>query len=77
MSDIEDQLLELAGGDESSDNEEEPMEMGREDSRSPSPAPSQDKRESPARGGATKKTPVKKAKNRSRSEDGSEDEGEA
>lgn len=75
MSDIEDQLLELAGGDESSDNEE-PMDMSREDSRSPSPAPSKDKKDTPARDGSSKKTPAKKTK-RARSDDGSEDEGEA
>lgn len=76
MSDIEDQLLELAGGDESSDNEE-PMDMSREDSRSPSPAPPGDKKETPARDSSTKKTPAKKANKRARSDNGSEDEGEA
>ncbi|KAM7199379.1 hypothetical protein V8F20_005774 [Naviculisporaceae sp. PSN 640] len=75
MSDIEDQLLELAGGDESSDNEE-PMDMSRENSRSPSPAPSKAKKDTPARESSSKKTPAKKTK-RARSDDGSEDEGEA
>ncbi|KAM7221312.1 hypothetical protein V8F06_003280 [Rhypophila decipiens] len=76
MSDIEDQLLELAGGDESSDDEQA-MDMSREDSRSPSPPPQKDKRDTPARNTPTKKTPAKKASKRARSDDESEDEGQA
>ncbi|KAK0615037.1 hypothetical protein B0T17DRAFT_592873 [Bombardia bombarda] len=76
-SDIDDELLALAGGDVSSD-EEEPMELGREDSRSPSPPPTSAKRDTPAKGLATRSTPAKKgAKRRARSDDDSEDEGEA
>ncbi|KAK3316698.1 hypothetical protein B0H66DRAFT_604973 [Apodospora peruviana] len=77
MSDIEDELLALAGGDVSSDNEEEAMDMSRDESRSPSPAPAPAQNETPVRGVATKKTPAKKAKQRARSDDESEDEGEA
>jgi RNA polymerase-associated protein RTF1 len=79
MSDIDDELLALAGGDVSSGEEEEPMDMGHDESRSPSPAPAQPKeRDTPARGVAVKKTPAKKARRRSgRSDDESDEEGEA
>ncbi|KAL2264945.1 hypothetical protein VTJ83DRAFT_7455 [Remersonia thermophila] len=78
MSDVDDELLALAGGDVSS-SEDEAMDMSRDGSRSPSPPPassSKDK-EAPSRGTAAKTT-SKKAKGRaSRSDDESEDEGEA
>ncbi|GAB1316248.1 RNA polymerase-associated protein rtf1 [Madurella fahalii] len=80
MSDIDDELLALAGGDVSSgEEEEEPMDMGRDESRSPSPAPAPSKeKDTPARGVAVKKTPAKKAKRRGgRSDDESDEEGEA
>lgn len=70
MSDIDDELLALAGGDVSSD-EEDP----RDQSRSPSPSKSSD---APARGSANKRTPAPKGKRRaSRNDEDSEDEGEA
>jgi RNA polymerase-associated protein RTF1 len=77
MSDIDDELLALAGGDVSSD--EEPMELSRDESRSPSPAPAPSReKDTPSRGLAVKKTPAKKAKRRgSRSDDESDEEGEA
>ncbi|SPQ26610.1 f8e7016a-95ce-4a7e-8395-85e6c269b462 [Thermothielavioides terrestris] len=78
MSDIDDELLALAGGDVSSD-EEEPMDMSRDESRSPSPAraSSRDK-DTPARGAAAKKTTAKKARRRGGRSDGeSDEEGEA
>ncbi|KAK3381296.1 hypothetical protein B0H63DRAFT_475271 [Podospora didyma] len=65
MSDIDDELLALAGGDVSSDEEEEAMD----ESRSPSPAPQ--KAETPAQGGAANKKP-----RHSRSDE-SDEEGEA
>ncbi|KAK0644511.1 hypothetical protein B0T16DRAFT_417801 [Cercophora newfieldiana] len=74
MSDIDDELLALAGGDVSSDEDEE-MDMSRDGSRSPSPAPVK-KKEAQAKGGAAKKPAAKPAKKRAR-DDGSEDEGEA
>ncbi len=72
MSDIDDELLALAGGDVSSDEEEE-MNVSRDDSRSPPPAK---KKETTTKGVAQKKAPAKKAKKRSRDDD-SEEEGEA
>ncbi|KAL1839962.1 hypothetical protein VTJ49DRAFT_967 [Mycothermus thermophilus] len=79
MSDVDDELLALAGGDVSS-SEDEAMDMSRDGSRSPSPPPassSKDK-DGPSRGTAVKKATSKKAKGRaSRSDDESEDEGEA
>ncbi|KAK4240197.1 hypothetical protein C8A03DRAFT_31672 [Achaetomium macrosporum] len=79
MSDIDDELLALAGGDASSADEEEPMDTSRDGSRSPSPAPTSSKQKStPARGIAVKKTSAKKARrHKSRSDDESEEEGEA
>ncbi|KAK3906746.1 hypothetical protein C8A05DRAFT_29400 [Staphylotrichum tortipilum] len=79
MSDIDDELLALAGGDVSSGEEDEAMEMSRDQSRSPSPAAIQSKeKDTPARGVAAKKTPAKKAGRRaSRSDDESDEEGEA
>jgi len=75
MSDVDDELLALAGGDVSSD-EEASMNLSRAESRSPSPPPPAKKKDAPARGVATQKTPAKKAKRRSRGDD-SEEEGEA
>lgn len=70
MSDIDDELLALAGGDASSDEED-----ARDQSRSPSPSKSSD---APARGSANKRTPVPKGKRRAgRNDEDSEDEGEA
>ncbi|KAK4100038.1 hypothetical protein N658DRAFT_497753 [Parathielavia hyrcaniae] len=79
MSDIDDELLALAGGDVSSGEEEEPMDMSRDESRPPSPAPASSKEKDPAlRGVAAKKTASKKARRRaSRSDDESDEEGEA
>ncbi|KAJ4302575.1 RNA polymerase-associated protein rtf1 [Collariella sp. IMI 366227] len=79
MSDIDDELLALAGGDVSSDEEDAAMDMSREESRSPSPAPPSSKEtETPARGVAVKKTGASAARRRSsRTDDESEDEGEA
>ncbi|KAK0708370.1 hypothetical protein B0H67DRAFT_590115 [Lasiosphaeris hirsuta] len=78
MSDIDDELLALAGGDVSSDEDEEPMDMSRDESRSPSPAPaSASRKETPVKGVATKKGPAKTAKKRARSHDESDEEGEA
>ncbi|KAK3305357.1 uncharacterized protein B0T15DRAFT_484990 [Chaetomium strumarium] len=79
MSDIDDELLALAGGDASSAEEEEPMDTSRDGSRSPSPAPASSKEKStPARGVAVKKTPAKKARRQtSKSDDESGEEGEA
>lgn len=78
MSDIDDELLALAGGDVSSGEDEEPMDMSREASRSPSPAPAppRDKDAAP-RGVAVKKTAAKKKGRAGRSDDESEDEGQA
>ncbi|EAQ84652.1 hypothetical protein CHGG_08666 [Chaetomium globosum CBS 148.51] len=77
MSDIDDELLALAGGDVSSD-EEEAMDMSRNESRSPSPpAASSREKDTPSRGVALKKTPAKKTRRASRSDNESEDEGEA
>lgn len=78
MSDIDDELLALAGGDVSSDDEE-PMDMSRDGSRSPSPAPASSKeKDIPARPASGKKTPAKSTKRRSsRSDDESDEEGEA
>lgn len=77
MSDIDDELLALAGGDVSSGEEDEAMDMSRDASRSPARASSKE-RDTPARGVAVKKTPAKKTKKHgSRSDDESEDEGEA
>jgi RNA polymerase-associated protein RTF1 len=79
MSDIDDELLALAGGDVSSDEEEEPMKLSRDESRSPSPeAVSSKEKDASSRGTSAKKTPAKRARRRSsRSDDESEDEGEA
>ncbi|KAK3682098.1 hypothetical protein B0T22DRAFT_530569 [Podospora appendiculata] len=78
MSDIDDELLALAGGDVSSDEEEAPMDLSREESRSPSLPPTPAKKETPSRGSAAKKpVPKKTAKKRDQSHDQSEDEGEA
>lgn len=68
MSDLEDELLALAGGDVSSDDEE--VDISRNASESPAPAPK--KNETPARGGA--KPPARKG---NRDADESEEEGEA
>ncbi|KAK4229437.1 putative RNA polymerase-associated protein RTF1 [Podospora fimiseda] len=75
MSDIDDELLALAGSDAS---DAEDSERGQSRSSTPEPSSSK-KQDAPARGTATKKTPAKKSGNRrsSRSYDGSEDEGEA
>lgn len=70
MSDLEDELLALAGGDVSSD-EEDARDQSRDASDSPAPAPK--RKETPARGDASK-TPVKKSK---KNADESEEEGEA
>ncbi|KAL2021991.1 hypothetical protein VTK56DRAFT_6231 [Thermocarpiscus australiensis] len=76
MSDIDDELLALAGGDVSSGEEEAPMDMSRDGSRSPSPAPASKDKDASANGVAVKKTSTKKAKKRDdRSE--SDEEGEA
>ena len=79
MSDIDDELLALAGGDVSSDEDDEAMELSRNESRSPSPAPAPSKeKDTPARGAPGKKTPAKTAKRRaSRGDDESDEEGEA
>jgi RNA polymerase-associated protein RTF1 len=74
MSDVDDELLALAGGDVSSDEEEASMNISRDESRSPTPPPA--KKEAPVKGIATKKAPAKKPKKRARSDD-SEEEGEA
>ncbi|KAK3383969.1 hypothetical protein B0T24DRAFT_70833 [Lasiosphaeria ovina] len=78
MSDIDDELLALAGGDVSSDEEEEQIDRSRDESLSPSP-PSQPagRTDTPARGSAVVKTPAKQAKKRARSDDESDEEGEA
>lgn len=77
MSDIDDELLALAGGDVSSD-EEEVMDVSRNESRSPSPPPASSRdKETPAKGVAQKKMPAKKTRPASRSDNESEDEGEA
>ncbi|KAH8902391.1 hypothetical protein BR93DRAFT_904124 [Coniochaeta sp. PMI_546] len=68
MSDLEDELLALAGGDVSSDDEQ--VDISRDASESPAPAPK--KNETPARGGA--KPPARKG---NRDADESEEEGEA
>ncbi|KAK4133821.1 plus-3-domain-containing protein [Trichocladium antarcticum] len=77
MSDIDDELLALAGGDVSSD--EEPMELSRDELRSPSPAPTPSKdNDTPARGSTGKRTPAKTTQRRgSRSDGESDEEGEA
>lgn len=67
MSDLEDELLALAGGDVSSDDGEQ-MDMSREASESPAPAA----RKSDSKGGA--RAGVKKG---NRDGDESADEGEA
>ncbi|EOO03478.1 putative rna polymerase 2 transcription elongation factor protein [Phaeoacremonium minimum UCRPA7] len=74
MSDIDDELLALAGGGDVSSDEEDAasMDMSREESQSPPPVK---KKEAPAKGVATKKVAAKKTKKR-RQED-SEEEGEA
>ncbi|KAK1782173.1 hypothetical protein QBC45DRAFT_403063 [Copromyces sp. CBS 386.78] len=72
MSDIDDELLALAGGDASDDSGDEAMDMSRDDSRSPSPEPSR-KKDTSARGPAKKSVGRKRA----RSDDESEDEGQA
>ncbi|KAL2126198.1 hypothetical protein VTI74DRAFT_1483 [Chaetomium olivicolor] len=79
MSDIDDELLALAGGDVSSGEEDEAMDMSRDESRSQSPAPASSKeKDTPARGVAVKKTGAKRPRRRaSRSDEESEDEGEA
>lgn len=83
MSDAEsldDELLALAGGDEYSDSEDdEPRNKSRGDrSRTTSPAPASSKKnDATTRGVAVKRTPAKKTRRRSRSDDESEDEGEA
>ncbi|KAL2148197.1 hypothetical protein VTH82DRAFT_6900 [Thermothelomyces myriococcoides] len=78
MSDIDDELLALAGGDVSSGEEEAPMDMSRDESRSPSPAPASPReKDASARGVAVKKTAAKKKRRASRSDDESEDEGQA
>ncbi|KAK1750834.1 hypothetical protein QBC47DRAFT_87868 [Echria macrotheca] len=76
MSDIDDELLALAGGDVSSDEDEE-MDMSRDESRSPSPPPASRKKEASSKGTAVKKTPAKAAKKRTRTDDESDEEGEA
>ncbi len=76
MSDIDDELLALAGGDVSSDEDEEAMELSRDESRSPSPAPAPSKeKDTPARSAPGKKTPARRRA--SRSDDESDEEGEA
>lgn len=69
MSDLEDELLALAGGDVSSDDEQQP-DSSRDASESPAPAAKRN--ETPARGGA--KAPARKG---NRDADESEEEGEA
>ncbi|EAA28359.1 hypothetical protein GE21DRAFT_9165 [Neurospora crassa] len=71
MSDIDDELLALAGGDASDDSGDEAMDMSRDDSRSPSPEPR--KKDTSTRGTAKKSVGRKRA----RSDDESEDEGQA
>ena len=68
MSDLEDELLALAGGDVSSDDEQ--MDMSRGGSESPEPQAK--KNEAPAKSGA--KPPARKA---NKNADESEEEGEA
>ncbi|KAH6613779.1 hypothetical protein B0J18DRAFT_440920 [Chaetomium sp. MPI-SDFR-AT-0129] len=76
MSDVDDELLALAGGDVSSDVEA--MELSREDSRSPSPAPASSRdKEASSRGVAAKKATTSQRRRASRSDNESEDEGEA
>ncbi|KAL2144535.1 hypothetical protein VTI28DRAFT_8948 [Corynascus sepedonium] len=78
MSDIDDELLALAGGDVSSGEDEEPMDMSREASRSPSPAPAPQRDKDAAPGGvAVKKTAAKKKGRAGQSDSESEDEGQA
>ncbi|KAK3402071.1 hypothetical protein B0T20DRAFT_403344 [Sordaria brevicollis] len=72
MSDIDDELLALAGGDASDDSGDEAMDMSRDDSRSPSPEPSR-KKDAPGRGTAKKSA----GRKRTRSDDESEDEAQA
>ncbi|CCC12984.1 hypothetical protein SMACR_06127 [Sordaria macrospora] len=72
MSDIDDELLALAGGDVSDDSGDEAMDMSRDDSRSPSPDPSR-KKDTSARGPAKKSV----GRKRGRSDDESEDENQA
>jgi RNA polymerase-associated protein RTF1 len=76
MSDVDDELLALAGGDVSSDDEGASMNISREDSRSPSPPPA--KKEAPKKGVAQKRGPApKKARKSAKAHDSDEDEGEA
>jgi len=71
MSDVDDELLALAGGDVSSDEDDgASMNISREESQTPPPAKA-------AKGVATKKAPAKKAPKRHARSDGSEEEGEA
>ena len=72
MSDLDDELLALAGGDISSEDEGE--NMSRDGSRSPAPATS--KSSGATKGMTQRKPPARKARKRSHGDD-SEEEGEA
>jgi RNA polymerase-associated protein RTF1 len=84
MSDIDDELLALAGGDVSSSEDEAPRHSrsgasSRRPSRSPAPASTSVKQsiEPVKKGVATRKVPAKKAAKRRPKMDESEEEGEA
>lgn len=85
MSDIDDELLALAGGDVSSSEDEAPRRSrsrsrsSRAVSRSPAPASTSVKQsiEPVKKGVATRKVPAKKAAKRRPKTDESEEEGEA
>lgn len=83
MSDVDDELLALAGGDVSSDEDDAAMDMSRDQSRSPSRSrsrsPTPPRKDSASKGGvAAKKGNAAKGRNRgSRSDQESDEEGEA
>ena len=75
MSDVDDELLALAGGGDSSDEDEGSLRSsGRAESESPPPAAKG--KEAPTKGVATKKAPANRTKKRGKQDD-SEEEGEA
>ncbi|KAL1836143.1 hypothetical protein VTK73DRAFT_5190 [Phialemonium thermophilum] len=74
MSDVDDELLALAGGDVSDDA----SEPSRDGSASPPPPPSAArKKETSSKAAAAKKAPAKRTKNRSQDDESEEEEGEA
>lgn len=81
MSDVDDELLALAGGDVSSDEDDAAMDMSRDQSRSPSlsRSPTPPRKDSASKGGvAAKKGNAGKGRKRgSRSDQESDEEGEA